>query len=206
MSIGLAHEPTPPRSARHDDTLTRLLSRRSAWPLEAPAPTAVELSQVFAAAVCAPDHGQLRPWRFIVIDGDARHALGEAFAQSALLRDPQADPGRFRQKALAAPLVIAVAAQIVPEHKVPEIEQLCAVAAATMNMLNALHLLGYGGFWGTGAVTYDRLVHDALGLDAGQRLLGFVHVGTPRMPARTPARPDAAQFVRRWQGDGGARG
>ncbi len=189
-----------PQPVRHDDALTRLLSRRSAWPLEAPAPSDAELSQVFAAAMCAPDHGQLRPWRFVVIDGEARHALGDAFARSALQRDPQADPGRFRQKALAAPLVIAVAAQIEAEHKVPEIEQLFAVAAAAMNMLNALHLLGYGGFWGTGAVTYDRLVHDALGLGEDQRLIGFIYVGSPRTPLRAPARPDAGPFVRRWQG------
>lgn len=176
-----------------------LLSRHSPWPLTDP-PSQPELDLVFDMALRAPDHGTLRPWRLAVIRGAARDALGGVFVEAARLRDPLADAERPRAKALAAPLLIAMAARIRAGHKVPEIEQMMAAAAAAMNMLNALHLLGYGGFWSTGANSHDDRVRTALGFEPVDRLIGFLYVGTPQAMSRPGPRPLRKAHVRKWTG------
>lgn len=194
----------PNTSALRSDArraLDLLLERHSPWPLTEPAPSAQDLDLVFQAALRAPDHGQLRPWRFVLIRGDARVALGNVFAEAARLRDPLDDGERFRGKTMAAPLLIALCARVQSPHKVPESEQVLAVGAAAMNMLNALHLLGHGGFWATGPSSYDRHVHKALGLQDSERLLGFLYVGTPKEPTQVPTRYAPEAFVREWAGE-----
>jgi nitroreductase len=102
------------------------------------------------------------------------------------------------------PLIIAVGAEVQAGHKIPEIEQVLSAGAAAMNMLNAAHLLGYGGMWVTGANSYDPAINKALGFEAPSRLVGFLGVGTPRpMPADAPKipRPARAQHTRDWPGD-----
>lgn len=178
--------------------LDLLMSRQSRWPLIEPAPTPSQLDLVLDAALRAPDHGQMQPWRFVLVRGEARQALGEVFVQAARERDPQADAERFRAKALAAPLIIAMGAHLRPGHKVPEGEQLLAVGAAAMNMLNALHFLGYGGFWATGANSYDERVRAALGFEPADRLVGFLYVGTPKDRRNDAVRPSRRRFVREW--------
>lgn len=192
--------------ASQRQALDFLLERHSPWPLTEPAPSAEELDLVFQAALRAPDHGQLRPWRFVLIRGDARVSLGNVFANAARLRDPSDDGERFRGKAMAAPVLIAICARVQSPHKVPESEQVLAVGAAAMNMLNALHLLGYGGFWATGLNSYDRNVHQALGLQDAERLLGFLYVGTPKDATPAPGRDAPGAFVREWTGEAARQG
>jgi nitroreductase len=185
------------------DPLEALLSRRSHWPLTEPAPTGAALDTILDAALRAPDHGALRPWRFVLIRGDARHALGDLLVASTAARTPDAPPGAHehrRQKALAAPLIIALGAALSAHPKVPELEQLLAVGAAAMNMLNAIHLLGYGGFWATGPDSRSPVLHDGLGFAPHEQLLGFLFVGTPVSPDSVAARPARDAFVREWHG------
>lgn len=191
--------PVTDLAARHA-ALDLLLSRHSPWPLTGPVPEADDLKLVFDAAMRAPDHGQLRPWRFVTIRGDARVALGDIYAQAARERDPGCDGERFRIKAMAAPLIIAVVVHPTVPHKVPVGEQELSVAAAAMNMLNALHMLGYGGFWATGPNSYDRRVCKALGVDDAERLVGFLYVGTPKEPSQPPMRTASEPFVTEWTG------
>lgn len=189
----------PPRN-RGREALNRLMSRQSAWPLTEPPPTSQEMRRILGAALCAPDHGQLRPWRFVVIRGEARAALGEVFVAAAHARDPGNNPERFRSKAFGAPVVIALVASVRNNHKVPIQEQILSAAAGVMNVLNALHLLGYGGFWATGRNSHDALVHEALGLGDAEHLLGFLYIGTPRHATRVVARSAPRGFVREWTG------
>ncbi|MFZ4285089.1 nitroreductase family protein [Variovorax sp. HJSM1_2] len=185
--------------------LQLLMSRQSRWPLTEPAPSQAELDQVLDLALRAPDHGQLQPWRFVVVRGEARQALGEVFVQAAKARDPHGDPQgdaeRFRHKAMAAPLLIAMGAHLRPGHKVPQSEQLLAVGAAAMNLLNGLHLLGYGGFWATGLNSHDARVKTALGFAATDALIGFLYIGTPKEAAPHVERPARQRFVREWAPD-----
>lgn len=178
--------------------LEMLMSRQSRWPLAEPAPTQSHLDIVLDAALRAPDHGQLRPWRFAIVRGPARHALGDIFVRAARQRDPDGDAERFRAKALAAPLIIAMAAHLQQGLKVPEGEQLLAVGAAAMNMLNALHILGYGGFWATGPNSYDEGVREALGFEPADRLVGFLYVGTPKEKRGEAVRTGPRRFIREW--------
>jgi nitroreductase len=178
-----------------------LLSRHSQWPLTEPGPADTELDLIFDAAFRAPDHGNLRPWRFVTIRGDARNQFGDLLVDLASARapeEPRSAHAHRRQKAFAAPLIIALGAALSAHSKVPEIEQLLAVGASTMNMLNAIHALGYGGFWATGADSYEARLHDALGFEPNERLLGFLYVGMPKAPAVAPMRPACSDHVREW--------
>ncbi len=178
-----------------------LLSRQSQWPLTEPAPADAELDLIFDAALRAPDHGNLRPWRFVTIRGDARGHLGDVLVDLACARspgEPRSAHAHRRQKAYAAPLVIALGAALSAHSTVPETEQLLAVGAATMNMLNAIHALGYGGFWATGPDSYEAQLRDALGFAPNERLVGFLFVGTPKNPGKEPVRPARSEHVREW--------
>ncbi|WP_374446511.1 nitroreductase [Stella sp.] len=187
------------------DTLDLLLSRRSISPalLGEPGPTDRDIAAMVAAALRAPDHGGLRPWRFAIVRGAARQRLGDVFAEAVRARDPtwtEALLERERGRPLRSPLVVACGARIRPDHKIPEIEQLLAAGAAAMNLLNAAHALGYGAMWVTGPNSYDPMVAGALGFHAPDRLVGFVHVGTPPADVGAIERPDPRAHMAEWTG------
>jgi len=189
------------RPARARSALDLLLSRQSVGLLEEPAPQGADLDLILDAGLRAPDHGRLRPWRFVVIRGAARLAWGERLAEAAVARDPQSGTmlgERFRAWARRTPLLIAVGAEIRADHKIPEIEQILSVGAAAMNMLNAIHMLGYGGMWVTGLNTYDPRVNAWLGFEPPSRLVGFLAVGTAKAVQRIERAP-RDQHVREWR-------
>jgi nitroreductase len=188
------------------NTLDALLSRRSVPALQLcePGPSAGQIDIAIDAALRAPDHGGLKPWRFVLIQGAARARLSQLFVQRLQQREPATPPGKLekaRTMPLTAPLVIAVGAQLQPNHKVPELEQLLSTGAGVMNLLNAFHAQGYGAIWLTGGNAYDPVFARALGFAAGERCLGFVYVGSrsPRDDS-PPRRPERAAFVRDWTG------
>ena len=181
--------------------LGNLLSRVSVKTLGDPGPDDATLRLIFEAAVCAPDHGRLRPWRFFVVRGEARERLSELFETAARRRNPSI-PGaqleKERGKPLRAPVTVVVVAKIVPGHKIPEIEQVLSAAAAAMNILNAVHALGFGAQWVTGENCYDPGFREAMGLDETDRLIGFIHAGTPVGNLPPMDRPDPDEFVIDW--------
>jgi len=186
--------------------LELLLSRQSLNLLQEPAPDGAELDLILDAGLRAPDHGRLRPWRFVLIRGAQKQAWADRVAKAIEVRDPEnaaALSDKYRGWVARTPLIIALGAEIKAGHKIPEIEQLLSVGAAAMNMLNALHLLGYGGMWVTGVNSYDPQVNKLLGFEAPSRLVGFLGVGTPKpMPADAPkpARPSREQHTKEWMG------
>lgn len=186
------------------DVLELLQTRVSvaADQLTEPAPDDAAIQTLVAAALTAPDHGGLRPWRFIVIRGEARRRLGEVFADAAQQRSPAIDPAtldKLRQKPLRAPLIIAVAAVIDPDHpKVPPIEQVQSASAAAQQLQLAANALGFGSIWLTGDSAHDPAVAEALGLDFDDRLVGFIHLGTASRRPQTPERPEPARFLQEW--------
>lgn len=182
--------------------LERLLGRQSAGLLAEPAPEGADLDLILDAGLRAPDHGRLRPWRFVLIRGEARLAWGERLAEAAAVRDPAnatALGDRFRAWVRRTPLIIAIGAEVRAGHAIPEIEQVLSAGAAAMNMLNAIHLLGYGGMWVTGPNTYDPRINELLGFEAPSRLIGFLAVGTPKAAPTVP-RPQRDGHVREWTG------
>jgi len=168
-----------------------------------PGPGDAELRVIFEAAVRAPDHGKLRPWRFFVVRGEARHRLSELFVAGVKRREPdptEAQIDKEREKPLRAPVTIAVVAKTLIGHKVPEIEQALSAGAAAMNILNAIHELGFGAKWVTGANCYDAEFKREFGLDTTDQLIGFIQVGTPSGKTAPAERPDPGEFVVEWGG------
>ena len=167
-----------------------LLERRSAKTLVDPAPGDGALELLFECASRAPDHGRLRPWRFIVIRGAARERLGELMADQLRRKQPAASAEalqRERQKALRAPLIIVVAAVCNVTARIPPIEQVLAAGAAAQNMMLAAPALGFGAMWKTGDAAYDDTVKVALGLEAKDAIVGFVYLGSMPADAVPPA-------------------
>ena len=182
--------------------LDLLLARRSVNALEDPAPSGRELELILDLGLRAPDHGRLRPWRFVLIRGDARMAFADRLVAAARRRDPAAPQAlldRYRAWPLRTPLLIGVGAVVRANHVIPEGEQVLSAAAAAMNMLNAIHLLGYAGMWVTGANAYDPEINASLGFEAPSRLVGFLAVGTPRGTAAVE-RPSRVDHVVEWEG------
>ncbi|MGM0565044.1 MAG: nitroreductase family protein [Pseudomonadota bacterium] len=186
------------------DAIENLIGRRStpAKRLTEPAPDDRELDTLFRAAVTAPDHGQLQPWSFIVIRGEARQRLGDLFAEAYQMRDPEVDSEaleNYRNKPLRAPLIIAVVARITPGNpKVPEQEQVLSAGCAAEHIQLAARAMGYGSIWLTGINTRDWKVCEGLGLGFDDKLVGYLYLGTPPESAAAPERPEPSTFVREW--------
>lgn len=166
------------------ELLEGIQSRTSPLKLGAPAPSATQIEQIIRAGTRAPDHGRLRPWRFTVFEGADREKLGDAMANFLRTRNPNSPPEHLdaeRAKPMRAPVVIVVGAKIM-KVKIPEIEQVCAVAAAAQNMLLAAHALGYGAMWKTGGAAYDPGVKALCGLAPEDHIVAIVYVGTVTSP------------------------
>lgn len=185
------------------DALQALTTRASPVSLAEPGPDQAALEAMLAAGARAPDHGRMRPWRFIVVRGDGRAALGDVLAKAMRSREPQASEAAIakeRDKPLRAPLIVVVAAHVRDNPKVPDVEQVVAAGAAAQNILVAAHALGFGGFWRTGKPAYDDGVKAALGLAPRDVLVGFLYLGTPAGPAPPVPRGTAAEATVEWRG------
>lgn len=186
------------------DLLAALDTRRSipAKQLDAPGPDDDALSRILASAVRVPDHGKRVPFRFVRIAGDARHALGERLAAMTLARDPDAgagavekDRGRFSH----APLVLVVVAVLdAADTKIPELERLLTAGSVCFALLQAAQAHGFGASWLTGWPAYDAGVDTLLGVGREERIVGFIHIGTPRVAAPERERPDPARLLSDW--------
>ena len=164
------------------ELLAAIDSRSSSGRLTTPAPTPEHLIRILEAAGRAPDHGRLKPWRFIVLDGPAKEEFARAAAAAKRVRLPGMTEEQFaaeRDKVARSPTIVVVACAVCREQsKVPEIEQLIATGAATQNLFLAAHDLGYGVMWKTGAAAYDAGVKATLGLRADDHIVGIMHLGT----------------------------
>jgi nitroreductase len=183
-------------------SLSLLRTRRSGKPrdLVAPGPSPEQLVDMIAIAARTPDHGKLFPWRFVVVPDEARAALGEKLA--AILRSEKEgctarDEEAAIQFATQAPaLVVVLSAPVVP-HKIPVWEQELSAGAACMNLLHAAHAMGFAGGWLTGWAAYSDAVRDLFGSE-GQKIAGFVFIGTPERPLEERPRPDLSEIAHRW--------
>lgn len=190
-----------------NDAIQLLLHRHStpAKQLTSPAPEGEYLDLVLRAAMSAPDHGSLRPWRFLLVEGEARSRLGDLFARAYQARHPEACQElieRQRQKPLRAPLLILLIAHVREHPKVPEWEQLLAVGAAAEHMQLMAQALGYGSVWLSGESCEDETVREGLGLLPHERFLGYLALGTPSGSVLERSRPDPWTFTQEWTGEG----
>ncbi len=183
-----------------------LASRRSVKPdrLLAPGPNPEELETMLRIASRVPDHKKLAPWRFIILEGDARARLGDVIAEACIAeereRPSEVRLAMERGRLTRAPLVIAVVSRVVPHRSAPEWEQILSAGAASFSLCLAANALGYGTSWITEWIAYSPRVRAALGLAGNERIAGFVYVGRPAEPPEERERPALAGIVSRWQG------
>jgi len=185
------------------DAMELLVGRESATRLASPGPDHDAMEKMFESALRAPDHGRLRPWRFVVVPEDRRERFGELMADCLRRQQPDASAEmlqRERDKAMRAPVIVVAAATIHRGHKIPEVEQLVSAAAAAENIMLAARAQGYGAMWKTGAPAYDAQVKQALGLDADNEIVGFLYLGTQVGGGSPAARPVVKDLVSVWQG------
>lgn len=185
--------------------LDPLSSRRStpARNLSEPGPTPEQIESLLTAAIRVPDHGKLTPWRLLTIAGDARRELGEKLAHIHQRKEPDIAPAllqKDRERYTFAPLVVVVIARIEEHHpKIPAQEQLLSAGCVAYNLLLGAQALGFGAQWLTGWAAYDAAAAALFGLDAHERIVAFVHIGTPREIAPERTRPTLAQIAGDWR-------
>lgn len=188
-----------PAPAPSEDLKARLRLRRSApaQNLTAPGPADADLDAMLEIAARTPDHGKLFPWRFVVLGPAFRADLA---GKLTLLATRQANPDKARTalaKLAAPPVTVLVVSAPIPDHKVPVWEQELSAGAVCMNLEHAAGAYGYAASWITDWYSYDPDAVALLGLADGERVAGFIHLGTPRDPLQERPRPDMAAKVER---------
>ncbi|CAH2603169.1 putative NAD(P)H nitroreductase YdjA [Rhodovastum atsumiense] len=181
------------------DRLRFLLERQSCAALVAPAPDAAALRLMLQAAVRVPDHKRLRPYRFVIAEGEGLQRLGAIMERAAVAAGkPEEVVRRAPRMPLRAPMVITVVASPRPDPDVPAYDQELTAGCAVMALQMAAQALGYGAIWRSGWFMYDTLLQRELGLSQTERIVGFLYVGTPgRVLPPPPAAGDVDALVSR---------
>jgi nitroreductase len=182
--------------------LSLLETRRSGKPrdLVAPGPSPAELDHILTIAMRRPDHGKLAPWRFVVVGQDQRQALADLLARALPEHDAEATSAHYAKAeefCHQAPVMIALISSPIQDHKIPVWEQQLSCGAVGMNLLHAATAMGFAGGWITGWQAYSPRVTRAFCKD-GERIAGFIFLGTPANPLEERPRPALADHVRAW--------
>lgn len=182
-----------------------LAVRRSvpAFQMCEPGPSRAELEDILTLAVRVPDHGKIAPWRFVVYRGEERARIGEALLALALEKNPQLSEEMIaveRARFTRAPVVIAVISTAAPHAKIPEWEQLMSAGAVCLNLLMAANAHGFVSNWLTEWFAYDERAYPLLGVKPGEKVAGFIHVGSTTFPITERPRPALSDVVS-WVGD-----
>lgn len=182
---------------RSEELLQRLATRRSApaQQLAAPAPQGEELQTLLSLAIRTPDHGKLAPWRLVVIGPQSRAGIVEKLnAMTPRLPDP-VKAKAVLSKLANPPLTVLVISSPIAGHKVPVWEQELSAGAVCMNLEHAANALGYSASWITDWYTFDDEAKALFGVQAGEKIAGFIHIGTlPEAPLERP-RPQIGEKV-----------
>jgi nitroreductase len=181
-----------------------LLARRSVPPalLVEPGPDPAQLETLLTIAARVPDHGKLQPWRFIVYAGEARLKASLVVAEAFSARNPDADEVAKRKEGSRfslAPLVIGIVSTATEHVKIPLWEQELSAGACCENLVIAATAMGFRASWLTGWFAYDETVLPALGVRPGERVAGFVHIGTAKEAVPDRPRPDLNTVVSRYE-------
>ncbi|QCI68273.1 nitroreductase family protein [Phreatobacter stygius] len=174
--------------------------------LAGPGPSEAELRRLLAIAARVPDHGGLEPWRFIVIEGQARFDAGPHLAALYAAENGDMDPekrakfaGIMSRVFTYAPVIVIVVSRSDAAARIPAWEQDLSAGAVCMNLLTAAAALGFGATWLTGWAAYSPGAHRLFGLEAHEKVAGVVHIGTAKETPAERKRPDIAAITTRWQ-------
>ena len=181
--------------------LDLLLSRRScaARAMTGPGPSKSQLADILRAGARVPDHGKLFPWRFVVFEAEARERFADILVET--LSQEDASPSlceEWRARATAAPVIVAVISAARESIKIPVWEQELSAGAVCQNMLIAVHAMGFVGNWLTEWYAYHPAVKQKIGLKPGERVAGFIYMGTPKEELQERPRPEMDKIVSRF--------
>jgi len=185
------------------DVIEAILSRNAQGKLIAPAPGPEVLNRAFACALRAPDHQVLRPWRYLVVEGEALEKLGAIFVAASLTAEPHLDEARvekLKKMTRRAPMIVVALTVHKEDPKVPLEEQVLSSGAGIQNFILALHAEGFTSMWRSGPLTQNADVKKALGLAANESISGFVYVGTAGSEAKKITHLPVSSFVTAWKG------
>ncbi|WP_084146278.1 nitroreductase family protein [Hyphomonas oceanitis] len=185
------------------DARAMLALRRSVGKqfLTEPGPSPSDLDELLTIAARVPDHRKLTPWRFIVFEGDARVEFGKAIAKIHGSNLPDAESQDVLHAAglpLRAPVMVAVISSPDHTHKTPVWEQELSAGAVCHNLLLAANASGWAGVWLTEWLAFDKQVDAVLGLTEGERVAGYIYLGTATMASLERPRADMSEKVTRW--------
>jgi len=194
-------------NALQDDSgvIEAIMTRHSVSPkrLIEPGPDSGQLMSMINAAAAAPDHGKLRPWRFVEFPKSSRDDLAQVFEDALLERLPKADPeakSRAREKASRAPLLLGLVMRLNRTAEVPHLDdQIASGGAALQNLLLAAHAMGFGARALSGQAVRTAAFNSALGLADDETFLCFIAIGTAKSAPRQNERPDAEMLLSQWQ-------
>jgi nitroreductase len=171
--------------------LELILSRRSFAALVEPGPSPEQLEQMLLAAGAVPDHGLLRPFRFVIAEGEGRARFGDALAAAAaelMPSMPAAKLQKVREKAFRSPTLVVLIASPRP-GKIEMWEQIATAACAGYAIVLAAHALGVGAVWKSVPFTKAQALSASLGLGEHEEMIGFIHLGTAAREQELPPRP-----------------
>jgi nitroreductase len=182
-------------------TIHLITSRQNVSPkrLIAPGPSDDQMTTMFLAAAAAPDHGEIVPWRFVVVSAEKRELLADAFAQALLERDAEATEAQLataREKAFRAPFLAVAIAKLGPsDPDIDPLERMVSVGAAVQNILLTAHSMGFGCGLTSGQAMRSSPLRRLFDLGEGEHAICCINVGTvlKRKPMRL--RPDVSSFV-----------
>lgn len=182
-----------------------LASRRSipAFQMGEPGPSKAEVEEMLKLASRVPDHGKLAPWRFIVYRGEERARISAELKAMALAVKPDLSEEMIKveeTRLTRAPVVVAVVSTAAPHFKIPEWEQQMSAGAVCLNLLMAANAHGFASNWLTEWYAFDEKAYPLLGVQPGERIAGFIHIGTPQVPPTERPRPELADIVT-WVGE-----
>jgi nitroreductase len=189
-------------SACADSALALIEARRTILPkrLKAPGPTVDQLHLILRAAAAAPDHGELVPWRFIIVPLTHRTLLGEAFAQALIDRDPAASAEQIaqaREKAERSPLLMLAVVRE-PDHgcgEVPFSERLLSAGCAIQNILLVATALGFGSALTSGKAMGSQRLHALFALKQQEHAVCFISIGSVEKAKPPRQRPRVESYV-----------
>ena len=185
---------------RNESLIEYLKTRRSmpAFQMKEPGPTKAEIEEILTLATRVPDHGKLAPWRFIVMTGDERQRISLALSKIARAERPDLSEEMIKveeTRFTRAPVVIAVVSTAAPHVKIPEWEQLMSAGAVCLNMVISANALGYVSNWLTEWMAYSEKAYEIIGVKPGEKVAGFVHIGSTDFPVTERPRPELSQIV-----------
>lgn len=188
-----------PLPVRSEAMLARLANRRSASAqlLSVPGPSEAEIEQILNLGARTPDHGKLFPWRFVVLGPQSRTELSEALAVLAESQNRVDKDLAVLAKLANPPLTIMVVSTPIQGHKVPVWEQQLSAGAVCMNLEHAADALGYSASWITDWYAYDPAAVALFGVQDGETIAGFIHIGSLTAPPLERPRPNMAHKVER---------